>query len=108
MPLRFISDATNSGTEADAIKAYNYVKQMRDLWASSGQTRGANIRVINASYGGGGYSQASADAINALGQSGILFVAAAGNEASNSDVHPHYPSGYSLPNVIAVASTTSA
>ena len=108
MSLRFISDALNSGTEADAIKAYNYVKQMRDLWSSSGQTKGANIRVVNASYGGGGYSQASADAINALGQSGVLFVAAAGNETSDTDASPHYPSSYSLPNVISVASTTSA
>jgi len=108
MSLRFISDALNSGTEADAIKAYNYVKQMRDLWSSSGQTKGANIRVVNASYGGGGYSQASADAINAMGQSGVLFVAAAGNETSDTDASPHYPSSYSLPNVISVASTTSA
>jgi len=108
MSLRFINDATNSGTEADAIKAYNYVRQMRDLWSSSGQTRGANIRVVNASYGGGGYSQASADAINALGQSGVLFVAAAGNDAHDTDVSPHYPSSYSLPNVMSIASTTSA
>jgi len=108
MSLRFISDAAGQGTEADAIEAYNYAKQMRDLWTSSGQTKGANIRAINASYGGGGFSQASADAINALGQAGILFVAAAGNENTDSDVSPHYPSGYSLPNVIAVASTTSA
>jgi len=46
--------------------------------------------VVNASFGGGGYSQAQADAINALGQSGILFVAAAGNDSSDTDVHPHY------------------
>ncbi len=108
MSLRFISQATNSGTEADAIRAYNYVKQMRDLWNSSGPAKGANIRVVNASYGGGGYSQASADAINALGQLGVLFVAAAGNEATDSDGTPHYPSSYSLPNVISVASTTSS
>ena len=105
MSLRFISEATNSGTDADAIKAYNYAKQMRDLWVSSSQMKGANIRVLNASYGGGGYSQAAADALNAVGQSGILFVAAAGNEASDADVHPHYPSGYSLANVISVAAT---
>lgn len=105
MSLRFISQATNSGTEADAIRAYNYVKQMRDLWASSGHTKGADIRAANASYGGGGYSQASADAINAMGQSGVLLVAAAGNESTNSDVQHHYPSGYSLPNVISVAAT---
>jgi subtilisin family serine protease len=107
MSLRFISAATNSGTEADSIRAYNYVKQMRDLWASSSPTKGANIRAVNASYGGGGYSQASADAINALGQSGVLFVAAAGNDATNSDLQHSYPSGYSLPNVISVAATTA-
>ncbi len=114
MSLRFISEATNSGTDADALKAYNYAKQMRDLWTSSNQTKGANIRVLNASYGGGGYSQASADALNALGQSGILFVAAAGNDhvsssldSGNNDISPHYPSGYSLPNVISVAATNS-
>jgi subtilisin family serine protease len=108
MSLRFISDATNSGTSADAMKAYNYVKQMKDLWASSSHTKGADIRVVNASYGGGGYSQAEADTLNAMGQSGVLFVAAAGNEISDNDVHPHYPSGYSLPNVISVAATTSS
>src|SRR6185503_8334488 len=107
MSLRFISDAAGSGTSADAMKAYNYGKQMRDLWNTSGPAKGANIRVVNASYGGGGYSQAEADAINAMGQSGVLFVAAAGNETSDSDVHPHYPSGYSLTNVISVAATTN-
>lgn len=107
MSLRFISEAAGSGTSSDVLKAYNYVKQMKDLWASSNHTKGADIRVVNASYGGGGYSQAEADALNAMGQSGVLFVAAAGNESSDSDVHPHYPSGYSLPNVISVAATTN-
>ncbi|MGZ8843450.1 MAG: S8 family serine peptidase, partial [Pyrinomonadaceae bacterium] len=106
MSLRFIP-ANGSGADADAIRAYNYVKQMRDLWTNSNGAQGANVRVVNASYGGGGYSQAAADAINAMGQAGVLFVAAAGNEATDSDVHPHYPSGYSLPNMISVASTAS-
>jgi subtilisin family serine protease len=106
MSLRFISAATNSGTDADAIRAYNYAKQMRDLWVSNPPgTKGANIRALNASYGGGGYSQAAADALNAVGQSGILFVAAAGNETSDNNLHPHYPSNYSLSNVISVAAT---
>src|SRR6202023_2264008 len=35
MSLRFISQATGTGTDADSIKAYNYAKQMRDLWVSS-------------------------------------------------------------------------
>lgn len=107
MSLRFIDQTANSGTDADAIKAYNYAKQMRDLWVSSGGTKGANIRVLNASYGGGGYSQAAADALNALGQSGILFVAAAGNDGTNNDTDPHYPSSYLLPNVVSVTATNS-
>ena len=96
-----------SGNDADALRAYNYAKQMRDLWLSSGGTKGANIRVLNASYGGGGYSQSAFDALNALGQSGILFVGAAGNESSNNDLHHHYPSDYALPNVMSIAATNS-
>jgi subtilisin family serine protease len=42
-----------------------------------------------------------------VGQSGILFVAAAGNDTSDADIHPHYPSNYSLPNVVSVAATDS-
>lgn len=108
MSLRFISAATGTGTDADAIKAYNYVKQMRDLWVSSGGTQGANIRVINASFGGGGFSRAAADAITALGQSGVLLVAAAGNERSNNDFVPHYPSNYDLPNVVSVGASNQS
>jgi subtilisin family serine protease len=108
MSLKFIDYVSNSGTDSDAIKAYNYAKQMRDLWMSSGGKGGANIRALNASYGGGGYSQASADAISAIGQSGILFVAAAGNDSSDTDLHPNYPSNYSLSNVVSVAATDSS
>jgi hypothetical protein len=95
-------------TSADALKAYNYVKQMKDLWASSNHQKGANIRVVNASYGGGGYSQAESDAINAHGPGGRALCRRRGQRNFGRDVHPHYPSGYSLPNVISVAATTGA
>src|SRR5438876_11079524 len=71
MSLRFINDNTGSGSDADALRAFSYAKQMRDLWISSNGAKGANIRVVNASWGGAGYSQAAADAISAMGQSGI-------------------------------------
>ena len=93
------------GDDAQALRAYSYAKQMRDLWVSSGGTKGANLRAVNASFGGGAYSQSAFDAINAMGQSGILFVAAAGNESTDTDLHPHYPSSYALPNVVSVAAT---
>jgi subtilisin family serine protease len=109
MSLRFIDGS--SGSTADAIRACNYSRQMRDLWVSTNGAKGANVRVLNNSYGGGGFSQSFLDAINTLNQSGILFVAAAGNAPDspepNNDLVPHYPSDYDAPNVISVAATDS-
>ncbi len=109
MSLRFIGGS--SGSTADAIRASNYARQMHDLWISSGGTKGANVRVLNNSYGGGGFSQSFLDAINGLNQSGILFVAAAGNNDNapelDNEIVPHYPGSYNAPNVIAVAATDS-
>ena len=108
MSLRFIDQATNNGSDADAIRAFNYARQMHELWITSNHTQGANVRVLNNSYGGGSFSQATLDAISGLNQSDILFVAAAGNDATNNDSAPHYPANYSLPNVISVAATNSS
>lgn len=88
------------------VRAYTYAKVMRDLWASSGGTKGANIRVLNNSLGGYGRSQTEFDAVRALNDSGVLFVAAAGNDTRNNDVFPVYPAGYESPNVISVAAST--
>jgi subtilisin family serine protease len=61
--------------------------------------------VLSNSWGGGGFSQALLDAINRASANDILFVAAAGNNASNNDVTPNFPSSYNAPNVVAVAAT---
>ncbi len=90
------------------VRAYNYAKMMRDKWVSSGGTKGANVRVLNNSYGGGGRSQAELDAIKALNTSGILFVVAAGNDSYNNDILPVYPACYSAPNLISVAATNNS
>ena len=103
MSLKFLGP--DGGTTADLLKALAYAKMMRDLWVSSGGTKGANIRVTNNSYGGGSYSQAESDAIQVIGASGILFVAAAGNEAQDHNIIPSFPASYNLPNVISVAAT---
>ena len=109
MSLRFIDQTTNNGSEADAIKAYNYARQMRQRWLDTSGMEGANVRVLNNSYGGSSFSQASMDAISALNTANILFVAAAGNgNGNNNDVSPHFPSSYDLPNVIAVAATDNS
>ena len=60
-------------------------------------------RVLSNSWGGGGHSQALYDAIARARDAGVLFVAAAGNSATDTDSQPHYPSGYDLENIISVA-----
>lgn len=108
MSLKILGTETESlapSSVAVTIRAYGYAKTMRDLWSSSGGTRGANLRVLNNSYGGFGHSQAELDAINALAGSNILFVVAAGNDSTSNDRAPQYPAAYDAPNLIAVAAT---
>src|SRR5262245_65057447 len=97
MACKFLG-VTGTGSLADAIDCLEYVKLMKD--------RGVDIVATNNSWGGSGFSQALFDAIDAHLQRGILFIAAAGNNAANNDTTPFYPAGYDLPNVIAVAATT--
>ena len=109
MSLKFL-DSDGFGDTLNAIRACTYAKQMRDLWVSSNHTKGANLRVLNASFGGAQFSTGFSDAIQALNTSGILFVAAAGNvedgtREPNNDLVPHFPSGFNASNIIAVAAT---
>ena len=94
MPLKFLGRG-GMGTTEDAIEAINY--------AIDRKKHGVNLRVISASWGSTSKSKALEDTIRAAGDAGILFVAAAGNDGSNNDSRPHYPSNYDLPNVISVA-----
>lgn len=59
-------------------------------------------KIINYSGGGTEFSQDEKDAIEAARKKGIIFVAAAGNERSNSDHHKYYPADYGLENIISV------
>ena len=97
MSLKFMA-ADGSGYTSDAIRAINYATMLRTQY-------GVNIRVINASWGGGGYDASLYSAIQSAGNAGILFVAAAGNMPISNDSDPQYPASYNLPNVIAVAAT---
>lgn len=59
-------------------------------------------KIIN--YSGGGIAPAPEEkaAIERAMKKGILFVAAAGNERSNSDTNKYYPADYGLPNILSV------
>jgi len=94
MPLKFLN-ASGSGLTTDAVEAIQYAT-----------ANGA--RVINASWGGGGYSQALKDAIAAADAAGVLVVAAAGNNHTNNDIVPFYPASYDNGNIIAVSATDAS
>jgi hypothetical protein len=98
-------DASGSATTEDAIACLEYVKTMKE--------RGVNVVATSNSWGGGDFSQALLEAIDAQRQSGILFITAAGNGnifgfGLNNDNAPFYPCTYYLPNIICVAATTSS
>jgi|GEM_PF-1408176 len=95
MSLKFL-DGNGVGYLSDAVRAINYVTLMRTQYD-------VNVRVINCSWGGGGYSPSMHHAIEAGNQAGILFIAAAGNSGSNNDAAPQYPANYTNSNVISVA-----
>ncbi len=103
MTIKIYNSSGWGTTSGMLINAYNYVRMMRE--------RGVNIRVTNNSYGGCteacGYDQATKDALDALGNSGVLNVFAAGNDARNIDVNPSYPASYDSPTILSVASSTS-
>ena len=95
MPLK-ICNAEGSCFLSDEIAALEYAVN-----------HGA--KVANASFGGdyGGY-QPEEEAIQAAGKAGLLYVAAAGNSASDNDDTPFYPASYPLENIVSVAATTSS
>jgi thermitase len=93
MAVKFLSDQ-GSGTLADAVEAIDYATKM-------------NVDIMSNSWGGGGFSQALFNSIEAAKNKGIIFVAAAGNDNSNNDTRASYPSSYQIDNVISVASHTA-
>jgi subtilisin family serine protease len=100
MALKF-TDAGGIGMTSDAIAAVNYATMMRTIYD-------VNVRVTNNSWGGALFDLGLLDAINAGGDAGILFVAAAGNDTTDIDQVPDYPSSYESSAIISVAATDNA
>lgn len=91
-------DSEGRGSVSAAIECLDYIKKLRD-------EEGIEVIVSNNSWGGSGYSSALEDAIKAQEESGILFVAAAGNDGEDNDSTPQYPASYDVDNIISVAAT---
>lgn len=94
LPVRFLGD-DGSGTLADAVLSIDYATKMK-------------ATIMSNSWGGGGFSQTLKDAITRARDAGILFVAAAGNNANDNDSSPEYPASYQVENVISVAAVDPA
>ena len=103
MAIKIYSASGLDSTSAMLVNAYNYVRMMKE--------RGVNIRVTNNSYGGCpeqcGFDRATKEALEALGDAGVLNVFAAGNQNSNNDPTPSYPGSYDSPSILTAASSTS-
>ena len=95
MGLNFMyltSDGKAAGSTASAIQAIDYASR-----------NGASL--INASWGG-----TANDALleQAIAESGIPFITAAGNSGNNIDTIPEYPAAYALNNLVSVAAINNS
>ena len=93
MALKFL-DSSGSGYLSNAVRALNFAV-----------AHGA--KVVNASFGGGGYDAAMATALANARTHGVIVVAAAGNDGTNNDANPVYPANYTGDNLVSVAATES-
>jgi thermitase len=89
MPLRILNN-TGSGTSSNSAAA---LARAGDL----------GLRVVNASYGSTGYSNAEETAIRT--HPNTLYVAAAGNGNKNVDTAPLYPCAYPDANIVCVGAS---
>ncbi|MEY2881827.1 MAG: hypothetical protein RLZZ15_4207, partial [Verrucomicrobiota bacterium] len=94
MPVKVLTE-TGIGSTTDIIAGIDYAV-----------ARGAQI--INASFGetaGSGFDAAMFASISAARAAGVLFVAAAGNDASDLNLSAHYPASFALDNIVTVGSS---
>jgi hypothetical protein len=101
-----------SGTEADILAAYDYVRRMRQLYNASNGQSGAFVVAVNSSFGIN-YGQPSAAplwcvAFDSLGAAGILSVAATANIPVNVDDVGDLPTTCPSDYLVAVTSLTNA
>lgn len=85
------NDGMGSSNLANTVRAFRYASRM-----------GADV--VNYSGGGPDPSGAEKMALEAMGERGILLVAAAGNDGRDLRQTPYFPASYGLGNIVSVAS----
>jgi serine protease len=102
-----VVDAPRHGARvADVVAA---VAPGADVWlvGSIDDAVASGAVIVNLSWGGEAYSgelKARLDRL-AVERPEILFVASAGNRASNLSRHPHYPASFACPNVLVATAS---
>ncbi len=91
MALKFLGSGA-SGSLSDAILCIDYA-------IAHGAALSSN------SWGTNDFSQSLFDTVARARDAGLLLIAAAGNDRSNTDQFPFYPASFPLENVISVAAT---
>ncbi|MDY0302385.1 MAG: S8 family serine peptidase [Candidatus Moranbacteria bacterium] len=106
-----IASQSDNSSGIAGISRYNKIKVMAikfDFEDTFSELRAIDFainngaKVINASYGGDGYSQIEKNLIESFNG---IFVAASGNLSNNNDAYPQYPCSYNSANIICVASS---
>ncbi|MFC6979110.1 S8 family serine peptidase [Microbulbifer taiwanensis] len=95
MPLRVLG--VSGGNSYDTAQAVRYAAGLEN---DSGTVPARRADVINMSFGGSGLSQTLQDAISDARATGVLLVAAAGNDNGDTPIYPAAMKG-----VIAVSAT---
>lgn len=93
-------NSSGTGTTAAIISCLNYLVNLKNNY-------GINIVATNNSYGGFPFSQSMRSAIDSSRAAEIVYVAGAGNNATNNDTVPFYPASYDLDNIISVGAIDS-
>jgi serine protease len=88
MPLRVLG--VGGGTDADIMEALRYAAGLPST-VCGGVAAATPARIVNLSLGGPGFSDTFQTLVTQLRNAGVIFVAAAGNEASSQ---PFYPAAY--------------
>ena len=97
MGLKFLGDDPSCGFDSMAIEAIAYAKSF-------------GVKIANASWGGLGAPTDAPELYDAIRDSGMLFVAAAGNGGADDDSGPwtNLPAAFDLPNIVSVAAVDNS
>jgi subtilisin family serine protease len=90
-----ILNASNLGTTSDLIAAVSYARHM-------------GVPIMNLSLQNYPVNQILHDELTRCEAAGILLVISAGNQGTNNDTTPNYPSSYPHENIIAVGNHTAS